>query len=256
MKKKLLTDVELRARWSRDRKQELCVEEGTLLTPSARDFIREQGITLRYGAAKEPPAAMTVTPIPTRSGKAVYIDAQTGRELDGKPEEMTHLRGNLLVPKTHPRIEFRGRMDSLMAQIMDVQIEAEESGEHWITEELDELLAYARSILAAEVKEEPLPEVRLMGMDSTAIRRASHQVKKTFGIDHPVPSYQMGRVCVALNRLRTQVREAELSAARAFRDGEACSRTDIIEGLNRMSSCVYILLCRKLAGRRNREEQP
>ena len=254
MKKKLLTDVELRSRWSGRRESELCVEEGTLLTPAARDFIREHGIKLRYGTAASP-RSMTVTPIPSRGGKAVYIDARTGQELERKPEEMTHLRGNLLVPKTHPRIEFRGRMDSLMAQILEVQTQTEECGEHWLTEELDELLSYARKILAAEVKDAPLPETRLMGMDSAAIRTASHQVKKTFGIDHPVPSYQMGRVCVALNRLRTQVREAELSAVRAFDDGGTCSRTDIVEGLNRMSSCVYILLCRKLAGRRNREEQ-
>jgi ethanolamine utilization cobalamin adenosyltransferase len=73
-------------------------------------------------------------------------------------------------------------------------------------------------------------------------------VKKVFGIEHPIPNYQMGRLCVALNSLRTQVREAELSAARAFSCGDSCSRSDLIEGLNRMSSCVYIILCRKLSG--------
>ena len=42
---------------------------------------------------------------------------------------------------------------------------------------------------------------------------------------------------------------AELAAARAFEcGGNSCSRPDIIEGLNRMSSCVYILMCRKLSG--------
>lgn len=61
---------------------------------------------------------------------------------------MTHLRGNLLVLKTHSQIEFREKLDSLMAEIME----------------------------------------------------------------------------------------------------DSFSRSDLIEGLNRMSSCVYIILCRKLSG--------
>ena len=88
----------------------------------------------------------------------------------------------------------------------------------------------------------------LLGMDSQQIRYHSQQVKKVFVIDHPIPNYQMGRLYVALNSLRTQVREVELSAARAFSCADSCSRSDLIEGLNRMSSCVYIILCRKLSG--------
>ena len=37
MKKYLLTDVELRARWSRDRSSTYYVEEGAILTPSAKE---------------------------------------------------------------------------------------------------------------------------------------------------------------------------------------------------------------------------
>jgi len=58
----------------------------------------------------------------------------------------------------------------------------------------------------------------------------------------------MGAVCVALNLLRTRVRETELAAARAFETESGFSRRDLIQGLNRLSSCVYILLCRRLSG--------
>lgn len=253
MKTKLLTDIELRSRWSRSPTDTYYVEEGTLLTPSARDFLREHRIELRF----TPPqgGSMTRTPIPTRDGKPVYRDAATGRELDHKPEEMTHLRGTLLVSKTHPQIEFRGRLDSLMAQVISVQLLADECGEAPIVQALEELLAFSRQLLAAEVKDEPLPTVRLLGMDSQQLRYASHHIRETCGIDHPIPSYKMGRLCVALNALRTQVREVELSAARAFCQPDGSfARTDIIEGLNRLSSCVYILLCRRLSGSYDREE--
>ena len=257
MKTKLLTDVELRARWSRDRSDTYYVQEGTILTPSARDFLREQGITLCFSSSGNQTGVMPMTPVPIRNGKAVYQDAVTGREMTDKPEEMTHLRGNLLVPKTHPQIEFRGRLDALTAQIMGVQLVAGESQAPQVVADLDELLCYGRKMLAAEVKDEPLQEIFLMGMDSRQIRYNSHHVKEVYGIDHPVPNYQMGRLCVALNRLRTQVREVELAAARAFSRADGTfSRLDIIEGLNRMSSCVYIILCRKLSGYYDRGNRP
>jgi len=246
LKPKLLTDSELRAHWSQTRCSTYCVEEGTILTPAARDFLREHNITLTFSTGASP-AVMSKTPVPTRDGNAIYIDQATGRELDHKPEEMTHLHGNVLVPKTHPQIEFRGRLDSLMAQMLGVQLVAHEMGLTQVCSDVDELLGYTRSILAAEVKNEPLPPIRLMGMDSAQIRYNSHHVKEVFGVDHPVPHYSMGRMCVALNRLRTQVREVELSAARAFSENGVFRRTDIMEGLNRLSSCVYIILCRTLS---------
>lgn len=249
MKTKLLTDIELRAHWSRDRSDTYCVAEGTILTPSARDFLREHGIRLRFTLPSGQTETMTTTPLPTRNGKAVYRDAATGWEMDRKPEEMTHLRGNLLVPKIHPQIEFRGRLDSLMAKTLNVQLAAEECGLPQMVADLEELLSCMRRMLAAEVKDEPLAEICLMGMNSQEIRHNSHFVKSVYGIDHPVPNYKMGRVCIALNDLRTQVRETELSAARAFCQPDGTfQRTDIIEGLNRLSSCVYIILCRKLSG--------
>ncbi|MBQ9930253.1 MAG: hypothetical protein IJO72_05700 [Oscillospiraceae bacterium] len=247
MKKKLLTDVELRARWSQGRQDKYYVDADTVLTPAAADFIREHGITLCIRAQKTS-ETMTRTQIPMRDGKPVYQDAATGQEMLCKGEGMTHLRGNLLVAKTHPQIAFRGKLDTLMAMIMQVQIVAQEQGQKQMVSDLEELLEFCHKILAAEVKDEPLCQVMMLGMSSEEIRYNSQQVKKVYGIDHPIPSYKMGKLCVALNRLRTHIRETELSAAQAFGCGEACSRPDIIEALNRMSSCVYILMCRKLSG--------
>ena len=76
----------------------------------------------------------------------------------------------------------------------------------------------------------------------------SHHVKEIFGIDHPVPHIGMGRLCIELNLLRTQVREVELVAAQTFAAPDAAPRPDLIEALNRLSSCVYIIFCRKLSG--------
>lgn len=255
MKRKLLTDAELRASWRPGGPAEYHVEEGTLLTPAARDFIRERGIRLCFDG--EQPGRMTVTPIPRQNGAARYRILATGEETGRKDEHMTHLRGNLLVAKTHPRIKFRGRLDSLMAQVLEVQLAALEEGSGQTAEELEQVLSYLRRMMAAEVKEEPLGELCLWGMDSAGLRYASQHVRECLGTDHMTPSCRMGRLCVKLNSLRTEVREAELLAAETFRDGAGnCLREDILEGLNRLSSAIYILFCRSAAAHIQQEGQP
>lgn len=249
MASRILTDVELRAHWTRSKTNRVIIEPGTILTPAAKDFVREQGVEIVYLSESERgPESMTRTPIPRREGKPVYVIAATGTEQTEKGELMTHLRGNTLVPKTDPQITFRGRLDSLQAKIMEVQTISEEEKNHRVTADLEELLAFVRSIVSAEVRDEPIKEIRLLNMGSVQIRRDSQNVSAAFGMEHPVPTYRQGRLCVGLNSLRTLVRETELAAAHAFtgEDGK-CSRLDIIEALNRLSSCVYIIYCRTIA---------
>ena len=103
--------------------------------------------------------------------------------------------------------------------------------------------------MAAEVKEEPLEFTKLLNMTSCEMRRVSHDPKGTLGIVHPTPDYRMGRLCADLNKLRTAVRETELAAINAFCDSSGgCTRRDIVEALNRLSSAVYILFAGRVAG--------
>ena len=108
---------------------------------------------------------------------------------------------------------------------------------------LGEVLEALRAVLAAEVKEEPLPPLTLFGLDGDGLRRVSHHVREELGIPHPIPEHTMGRMALTLNRLRTQIRETELAAAAAF-PGQ---REDLLLALNRLSSGIYILFCRLVA---------
>jgi ethanolamine utilization cobalamin adenosyltransferase len=171
-----------------------------------------------------------------------------------KPEYLTHLAGCRLVPKTHGRIRFRGIVDSLEADVIEAQVLASSLGEGWYTERLGEVLDRLRNILAAEVKETPLPEVRLFGLSAEELHTQSHYVREAFGIAHPLPDYTMGPLAVRLNTLRTRIREGELCAVRVFwihrsggRPGGRCGREDIIRAMNRLSSALYWLFCRYLS---------
>lgn len=241
MKHTLLTDAQLRAQWTCTQTREVWVHPGTVVTPAAQDFLKDHHITLRTAQQ-----TMHKTPIPVAQGAPCYVDAVTGEPLAEKPETMTHLQGNRLVEKSHPSIALRGKLDSLIAQILEAQYLAQEDPA--LLKGLTQVLEYTYAILGAEVKQAPLPEINLLGLDSVGLRHQSHFVKETLGIDHPIPHYTMGLVCLKLNTLRTQVREAELAAVAAFTqlDG-TCQRQDILEGLNRLSSCVYILFCQRYA---------
>ena len=269
----ILTDIALRAHWFRSHEKEYRVSKDTMLTPAARDFIREHGITLTYEdstlegqpevevssvpkvaveteSVGEPYKAMPMAAVPQGADhKPQYVNGETGEVLSVKPENMTHLHGNVLVPKTHPQIAFRGMLDSLEAKIMSLQVTASENGLHRLTDALDEVLAYVRQILSAEVLDKELGEIHLLGLDSAGLRYESHHIKEIYGIPHPMPEYRMGRICIGLNELRTFVRETEFGGGQSFPSGDTCTRPDIVEAMNRLSSVIYILFCRQLTGR-------
>ena len=51
MRRKVLSDVELRSRHAED--ERLVVEDGTIITPAAMDYIRQHGIELETGKKKQ-----------------------------------------------------------------------------------------------------------------------------------------------------------------------------------------------------------
>lgn len=253
----ILTEADLRSGSVTRSGNTVYVPRDTFVSELANEYIRTHALQLIRTESTAAPVqsggsfgkgVMSYTPIASK-GAARYIDYRSGKQYSEKPEHMTHLRANLLVPKHDARIVFRGKLDSLEALIMQTQITAEECGYPVIAQELDEVMQFVQQILAHEVKDKPLPDIAIFGMNSQQLRYASHHLTEVFGIQHSVPHYSMGKICVALNTLRTFIRETELAAAAAFTDGANVSRPDIIEALNRLSSCVYILFCKKVSGK-------
>ena len=243
----ILTENDLRSHPPAPGARQYQVEEGTFVTESARSWLEKRDIQLVILPKGRMCGGMSRTPLPDR-GSRTYLDAATGLPLGReKPEEMTHLRGNLLVKKSSPRIAFRGKLDSLEAAILEAQALAHRQNAPAVRDGLGEVLEQVRLVLGAEVEDQPLEEVPILGMDQARLRQVSHNVKGAFGIDHPIPSWEMGELALRLNTLRTQVRETELAAAVAFEAPGETPRPDIIRALNRLSSAVYILFCKLLA---------
>lgn len=226
---KLVTEGDLRQELDgRDDVKSWVLPPGTLITPAARTFLADRKISLVNPGSDKP-----------RRGE--------------KLEHETHLHGSTLVPKTDPRIAFRGRLDSLQAQVILAQVRMSESGRHQLVEDLGQVLHLLRQVLRSEVLGVPLEPFTLMGMTADELRDASHHPEKALGISHFMPEHGMGMEMALLNGLRVEVRETELSACRAFCRDEpgdcCCTREDLVRALNRLSSAVYLMMCRLQSGR-------
>ena len=188
---------------NKDGKRVFYLGHGDQLTPSARDLL----MGMRVEICPPPPKTE-------------------------KPEHMTHLNGDTLVSKTDPAIRFRGQLDGLQAEILLC-------GKLYpaLQPHLTEILDLCRKIMSSDVLNEPLPEVKLLGLTEQQLRSHSHLPQKYYGKPHFMPTFGESLEVLQLNRLRTLIRAMELTAVKAHP-----TRADILQALNRMSSAVYILM--------------
>ena len=211
---------------NRDGRRVFFLGEGDRLTPSARDYLNRERIPI----------------LPAGTAKPEQYRILSGGFSREKPEHMTHLNGDVLVPKTHPRIRFRGMMDLLEGELLLCR---KETG----LEELDEILAFARRLIRCDVMEEPVGEGKLCGLTEKEQRHQSHFPQEYYGQPHFMPEAGDKQTVLLLNRCRAVARAAELSACEAFSDREGLPiRPDILRAMNRMSSMLYILMIRQKAG--------
>lgn len=242
---RVITEAELREQYKQAEFTSFRLPAGTRLTPAAQQFLSERRIAVLTESGDKPAPSGK---IPGRKNSVRSSAADTGAGSSVKPEHMTHIRGTRLVPKNHPIIKFRGRLDTLEALLISDIIESEGQGHRQLARDLGDLLEYARGIMAAEVKGEPLAPLSYRGLSEAEIRERSHHPNKHFGLSHVLPEPGHGKLMAMLNFLRTQCREVELAALDAFCGTDGEDRPDIIQSLNRLSSLVYIMMLQLISG--------
>lgn len=229
---RLITEEEIMRVVAMEQPRIFYIPEGRVLSPAARDFLNRQLIRIDVEKNRD------------------KNEAEERRcEPQEKPEHMTHLMPGKLVVKDDPRIRYRGKLDSLQAEIVLAQCRISCSGKTRIAEDLEDVLAAVRELMPCEVRNEPCTRETIIGLTFPEIREQSHDPKKFFGTKPMMlPSYKMGETFALLNSLRASVREAELMAVTAFRTETGIERTDIITVLNRLSGVLHIMMCRELSG--------
>ena len=215
---------------NREGKRVFYLGKADTLTPSARDWLARERIAILPGEQARPERYRLLG----------------GGYLEEKPEHMTHLNAEVLVPKTHPRIAFRGKLDSLEAELMLCKLRCPEEAKA-----LEEILELARRLIRCDVLQEPVGDITLCGMTEAEQRKRSHFPQDYYGHPHFMPRSTDGEAILQLNRCRCMAREAELAAAAAFQTPEGSSaRLDIQQAMNRMSSMLYLLMIRQKAAKK------
>ena len=119
---------------NRDGKRVFYLAKGDQLTSSARDYLSRERIEI----------------LPAEQARQDRYQLLNGGYLEEKPEHMTHLNAQVLVEKSHPRILFRGKLDTLEAELILCQ----QAAEH-LTASLGEVLSQVRRLIL-EDPENPL----------------------------------------------------------------------------------------------------
>ncbi|MCI9598605.1 MAG: cobalamin adenosyltransferase [Firmicutes bacterium] len=232
------------------------IPEDVFISRAARQYIEEAKISLDENALAslehaekegEPEQKTASCCHKTEPKAAGYAKKEKAESTGNKPEHLTNLDSKELVVKDHPRIILRGKLDSFQAELLRLQVLADDKHKIRLLNQLGELLDYSRNILAAEVLSKELEEISLFGMDQQELRYVSQHPKEYYGVGHIPPEYDMGQICVELNALRTKSREVELAAIQAFCKGGKVERNDILRALNRLSSAIYIVYCQYLS---------
>ena len=246
---KVITEAMLRDELKRSEITEYRVPDGMMLSPAAREYLQQRKIKISRESASERQKEAAVpaerTPEMAAPLQAKYRDYETGALYLEKPEYMTQIEGDMLVVKNHPRITFRGKLDSLQALIvLDQAILNEKTGYGKMIADLDDILGVLREIMRCDALNEPLRVEKIIGLTSAELRERSHAPMKFFHVKYMrLPDYKMGIAYALLNQLRTAVREAEVTAVNAFKNGTNYERQDILEIFNRLSSAVHIMMC-------------
>lgn len=208
---------------NRDGKRVFYLGKTDQLTSDARDYLNRERIEI----------------LPAQQAKVERYRLLSGGYTEEKPEHMTHLNAQVLVPKTHPRIRFRGAMDTLEAELLLCQVDAADA----VRQQLDEALNLARKLVRWDVLEEPVKEETLGGMTAQQLRQRSHRPQDFYAQPHFMPSAADGRQLLQVNRARCAARAAELAAVQAFSDRDGVpTRPDLIQALNRLSSFLYLIM--------------
>lgn len=244
----VLTEQMLRRLVRENKSKKISISPNTVLTPSAREYINDQALIIDQEVTEEVEEKAPVEEKHLRQDQknlpVSYPYRFYGSEarFKEKPEEMTALYGQELVYKDYPRIRFRGKVDSLEAEILVTIGELKSTAKEEVLQGLVEIYQYVRQLLKAEVTGEQLQDLLLLGKDADEIREITHSPQKYFNRGHFILEGEEKMETLRINRLRAKVREVEVEAIEPFSRIPGQERKDVLKALNRLSSAFYYLM--------------
>lgn len=229
------------------------VEKGTLLTPSAKQFLTEKGIELiikgeistsNTSTTKNKEVVSEKEKVKEIFEKPKYV-GKNGEYYFEKPEYMTQIDGNVLVAKNSKQIRFRGKMDTFLADLLLTTKELVLSfpNEKFV-KDMESIIKFLQNIIVAEKLDKILENQVLL--DSKTIRDIKEILenpKNYFKKGHLLEvSLESDLAIHKLNKLRFLARELEVEAINYLVEDYKVNRKDLLEAFNILSDVIYLVI--------------
>ncbi len=206
----VITEAELREMWQNGRGTISPLPRDVRFTPAAKDFINQWSINITFEDEIAPPAVVS-SPMPSL---------------------------------------FRGKMDTLHAQVLLAIAQARRYNFPQLAAHLETLATHCQEIAAAEIHKQTVSPLSMGGKTAAEIHDVVHHPQKHLGIEHIVHTANAHEMLLMLNLLHAQSREAELTAVHTFTDANGQpTRPDLIQALNGFSDTIYYLELLFVAGK-------
>ncbi|MBQ9832707.1 MAG: hypothetical protein IJO48_03140 [Clostridia bacterium] len=160
-----------------------------------------------------------------------------------KTEYTTSLHGNEFVRKDDPQIEFRGLLDSAMAQAAFGASIARFENKPNLEKGFCEIERGLMEIMSGHYKCTVVKLSDICGKDAETLHKMSHNPQKYFSTTQFIPTPEQGMALAYMNVLRTRIRDAERALIACYKDCENEQALSLIQAMNRLSSAAFVIMC-------------
>lgn len=239
----VLTEEKLRALYKKEKIKELSLDKGTIITPSAQQFLNQMSIKIFKGIEKKEPTLINECKEVVKNKEWKYIGI-TGEVYFNKPEYMTVIKENIIVKKNNKRIILRGKLESLEGKFLLIVNVLKEKRNSKLNSDLCSIESFIKKLIISEKTNENLEELNLLGENFNEIKNIFNDHKKYFKMENSLEiSSKSKRIILELNEIRCLVREIEIVAVNTLlKDEGEIEREDIIKSINILSSAIYIMM--------------
>ena len=226
------------------------IEKGTLLTPSAKQFLNEKGIELVIKGEKTVVSKKIEEAVEEETEEKVYYEkpkyvGKNGECYFEKPEYMTVVDGNVLISKNSKQIVLRGKIETFLSETLLLGKELELSlNNEKLTRDIETIIKFIQNIVVAEKLDKILEnQILFDGKTVKNIKEIIEDPKSYFKKGHLLEVSLSSDITIhKLNRLRFLARELEIQAIDYFVEDYKVNRKDLLEAFNVLSDAIYILI--------------
>ena len=225
------------------------IEKGTLLTPSAKQFLNEKGIELVIKGEKTLVSIKNEEDNVEAEEKILYEKpkyvGKNGECYFEKPEHMTVVDGNILISKNSKLIALRGKIETFLAEVLLTGKEIGlTSNNDKLIRDIETIIKFVQNIMVAEKLDKILENQTFFDSKSIKdIKEIIENPKQQFKKGHLLEiSLNSDLTIHKLNRLRFLARELEIQAIDYFVEDYKLSRKDLLEAFNILSDVIYIII--------------